>query len=944
MKSQQPKPNRCATPFFKATYGAILSLVFLTGIVKAQNLIINKVAGNGSLTYAGNGSLGINTGMDPNGLAFNSSGDIYLADYTNNSIRKIDHITGVITTVAGNGTAGFSGDGGPATSAQLNAPGEIILNAAGDLFICDYNNNRIRKVDHNTGFISTIAGTGTTSGYSGDGGPAVNAKLYHPNDLLINAAGDLYIADFGNDVIRSIDHTTNIISTIVGTGSNGYTGDGGPATGATFLGLGDIAFNSAGDLYINDHYNYVVRKVDHTTGIITTIAGNGTSGYSGDGGSATSAQFYQPTGLAIDANDDVFVSDFNNNRVRKIDHISGIISTVVGNGTIGYSGDGGLATAAQIYKPDKIIFNAASELFLCDSYNRRIRKIMAGCSDYVINSNSTYSYSGCSSDSVLMLVNTSHYMNGVYDNTCAASVTCSIVWGDGTTTLQNMSCSGNYFTSIKHKYLNPGTYTYKITFNGVVCSDSIIGSINVNSCGNLTGTVYNDLNNDCLQNSGESGLGNVPVKLTSGSNVYLAWTNSLGVYSFPVIPAGTYTIQINGSPAGYTITCSNSMPHSTTIASSGTVTENFAVYCGSYDVAVMGISEYIGFYPGQVDAILPQVGILNNACNFSIPGKVKVILSPCLTYTTLPNHYHPAPSAVIAAPGGDTLIWNVADINNIGSFNYYDYWAHIAVCTNAHLGDTACVTVMVLPAFGDANPANNSLTRCFAIGVSYDPNFKEVFPKGEGVEGYIPQTTNELTYTLHFQNTGTARASNIYLLDTISSNLDISSIELLGASHSVQPYLLANRTMKFMFANIMLPDSTHDEEHSHGYVTYRIKTNPMLATGSEIKNTGYIYFDYNAPVATNTTLNTIKGTIGLGERTKGTFEVYPNPAATVLNIRSVNRITKLMIMNILGEVVKTENVSGNEVSVDIADLKPNVYFLQITDGENHTATQKIVKE
>ncbi len=944
MIHQHFKATGSLTQMLKPAYIAMLSFVFFTGTVNAQNLIINKVAGNGSLTYAGNGSLAVNTGMDPSGLAFNSSGDMYITDYTNNSVRKVDHITGITTTVAGNGTAGFSGDGGPAVSAQLNAPGELVLNAADDLFICDYNNNRIRKVDHNTGIISTIAGTGTTSGYSGDGGPAVNAKLYHPNDLLFNSAGNLYIADFGNDVVRSINLTTNIITTVIGSGSSGYSGDGGPAINATFTGLGNLAFNSAGDLYIDDYYNYVVRKVDHITGIITTIAGNGTSGYSGDGGPATSAQFHQPTGLAVDAAGDIFVSDFNNNRIRKIDHLTGTVTTVVGNGTIGYSGDGGLATSAQVDGPDKLIFNASGELFVCDSYNRRVRKITTACSDYVINSTASFSYSGCVTDSASAMVNTSHYISGVYDNSCTTSVTCSIEWGDGNTSLQAMSCTGNYSALLKHKYLNPGTYTYKVTFNGVVCSDSIVGSINVNSCGNLIGTVYNDLNNDCIQNGSEPGLGNVPLKATSGSNVFLAWTNASGIYSFPSIPAGTYTIQINGSPSGYTITCTNSMPHATLVTNTGTTTENFALYCGFYDVAVLGISEYFGFFPGQVDAVLPQVGILNNACNFSIPGKVKVILSPCLTYTTLAGHYHPAPNSIIPAPGGDTLVWNVADINNIGSFSYYDYWAHVAVCTNAQVGDTACITVMVLPTNGDANPANNSLTRCFAIGVSYDPNFKEVSPKGEGAQGYIPQATNELTYTLHFQNTGTARASNIYLLDTINSNLDISSIELVSASHSVQPYLLPNRTMKFMFANIMLPDSTHDEEHSHGYVTYRIKTNPMLLVGTKIKNTGYIYFDYNAPVATNTTLNTIKGTTSISEKTKGIVEVYPNPTNALVNIRSNNIITKVTVINILGEVVKTEALNGHELSVDMSDLKPNVYFLQITDSENHTSTQKIVKE
>ena len=920
----------------------LMLLILLAGMAHAQTFIIQKVAGNGSTVYPGNGVLATNAGMDPYGLAFDSSDDLYISDYQNNSVRKIDHLTGLITTVAGNGTAGFSGDGGPATGAQLNAPSGLAIDAAGDLFICDYNNNRIRKVDHITGLISTIAGTGTTSGYSGDGGPAVNAKLYHPMQVIFSSAGDLLIGDFGNDVIRKIDHATGIITTIIGNGNTGYAGDGGPAINAEFRGPGNITFDSAGNLYICDTYNYVVRKVDHVTGIITTIAGNGTSGFSGDGGAATSAQFYQPSGIAVDPAGDVFISDYNNDRIRKIDHLTGIISTAVGS-TAGYSGDGGLATNAQIESPDKLLYHNGS-LYLCDGYNNRVRKVSVGCSSYIIHNSASVSASLCVTDSAVGIFNSSRFNSGLYDNSCTVPVTCTVDWGDGITTNKLMSCSGNYSVTTKHKYTAPGTYTYKVKYQGAACTDSIVGSVTITPCGNLSGNVFNDLNNDCTQNAGEPGLSNVMMKASLGSNTYFAWTNATGNYSFGTLPAGTYLIQVNNMPGGYTVTCSGSLPHTTAVAT-GTVMENFALYCGLYDLAVTGIFQNSAFFPGQTDAVLPQVGIYNNACNFNIPGKVKLVLSPCLTYTTAIGHFHTPPSNIIPAPGGDTIVWNISNINNLGWWNNtYDFWTHVAVCTNAQVGDTACLTVMVLPTAGDANPNNNILRRCFVIGVSYDPNFKEADKKGSGVQGFIPQSTQELTYTLHFQNTGTAKAWNIYVLDTISNHLDLNSIEVIGASHPVQPFLLGNRTMKFMFANIMLPDSTHDEEHSHGYVTYRIRLNTALPYNTKIKNTGYIYFDYNDPVSTNTTLHTIQSPTGIEGLDEQLISVYPNPGTGIINISSAKSMSRIRLVNLLGEVIRTEEVRSNQATLDVSDLKPNIYFLQITDTEQGISTQKIVKE
>jgi hypothetical protein len=520
-------------------------------------------------------------------------------------------------------------------------------------------------------------------------------------------------------------------------------------------------------------------------------------------------------------------------------------------------------------------------------------------------------------------------------------------WGDGVTDTYPVPHNGytdsSFWFSQDHIYAAPGIYSTKLTFYdaGACYNDSVIGTINISglSCGNLTGTVYADQNNNCTQDIGEQGVANIEVTATGGGATYAAWTDYYGNYGFWSLPTGTYTIQINNLNVGYSIVCSNSLAHSVTITSTPSVA-NFALTCSaSFDVAVTGISLMSGFYPGVGDAILPHVGIFNAACNLIIPGQVKMILSPCIQYTTSGySWFNNPPTTVIPASTGDTLVWNVSDINNIGTFSYWDYAVNITTCTSAHVGDTVCITMMVLPTAGDADLSNNTFTRCFAIGVSYDPNFKEVTPAGATAQGFIPPSTPDLTYTINFQNTGTAVARNIYVMDSIDSHLTISSIEILSASHGMHPYLLPNNTMKFMFANIMLADSTHDKARSHGYVTYKIKLNQGLTGGTEIKNTGHIYFDYNEPVATNTTINTITSATGINEINKqGILKVYPNPAKDKLIVSvSKNGNSTIGITDILGKAVKSITTTELQTAINVSDLESGVYFIKLTqDGTSY---------
>ena len=328
------------------------------------------VAGTGTRGFSGDGGPATDAQLNgPFGVALDNEGNLYIVDKDGQRIRKVDS-SGIITTVAGTGTAGFSGDGGPATSAQLSGPRAVALDGAGNLYIADTENHRIRKVD-TAGTITTVAGTGTR-GFSGDGGSATSAGLNRPSGVAVDGAGNLYLADKNNHRIRKVD-ASGTITTVAGTGDEGFSGDGGPATSALLNRPWAIALDRAGNLYITDIRNIRIRKVD-TSGTITTVAGTGTAGFSGDGGPATNAQLSSPMGVALDGAGNLYIVDNRNIRIRKVD-TGGTITTVAGTGAFGFSGDGGPATSAQLSGPRAVALDGAGNLYIAEFGNRRIRKV-----------------------------------------------------------------------------------------------------------------------------------------------------------------------------------------------------------------------------------------------------------------------------------------------------------------------------------------------------------------------------------------------------------------------------------------------------------------------------------------------------------------------------------------------------------------------------------------
>ncbi len=355
----------------KSTLFIFLCTLIISEFANAQ--LITTICGNGTSGYSGDGGAATAAALHgPRGLAVDAGGKIFITDFYNQRIRSIN-TAGIISTIAGS-TSGYSGDGGPATAASFLNPYGLDIDVSGNLLIVDAGNDVVRQIN-SSGIISTIAGNGLP-GISGDGGPATDARLYRPTGITTNSSGNLYIADNQYSVIRKVTGA-GIISRFGGDGitpTAGYSGDGGPATIAKMNHPFSVQLDGSGNLFVADFYNSVIRKINTTTGIITTVVGTGTAGYSGDGGSATAAKLKNPNDIAFDAAGNMYIADYGNDAIRMV-NTSGIITTIAGTGTDGFSGDGGHAGLAMLSNPISIEMDGNGNLLVADFYNERIRKI-----------------------------------------------------------------------------------------------------------------------------------------------------------------------------------------------------------------------------------------------------------------------------------------------------------------------------------------------------------------------------------------------------------------------------------------------------------------------------------------------------------------------------------------------------------------------------------------
>ncbi len=352
---------------------AIVCFLISNGSARA-GWLIETIAGSGKQGFSGDGGPASGAELDnPFGVVRGPDGALYFCEYTGQRIRRIG-VDGVLTTIAGTGVAGFTGDGGPALEGTFNKPHEIRFDANGDLYIVDMVNHAVRKIEMKTGILKTIAGTGEP-GYSGDGGPAVKAQLKQPHSIQFGPEGDLYICDIGNHVIRKLDHETGIISTFAGTGKAGDTPDGSPIVGTPLRGPRSLDFDKAGNLWLATREGNQVFKFDLKAGKIHHIAGTGKGGFTGHGGPAVEATLSGPKGISVDEAGNVWLADCESHSIRMIDATTGRIELIAGTGTKGDGADGD-PLRCEMARPHGVYADPNGGIYIGDSEAHKIRVLL----------------------------------------------------------------------------------------------------------------------------------------------------------------------------------------------------------------------------------------------------------------------------------------------------------------------------------------------------------------------------------------------------------------------------------------------------------------------------------------------------------------------------------------------------------------------------------------
>lgn len=511
-----------------------------------DNYVVDSFTVGGNLNrVAGNHSYNIETvisGAPANGVTLNypfgivddSSGNVYIADSHNFMVREYVKSTGLVNFFAGNGTYGYAGDGGTATSAELTYDYGVGKDSAGNVYIADTNNCLVRKVN-TAGTISTFAGLVVSNsprcGYSGDGGPATSAELYTPYGIAVDSKGSVYISDYNDEVVRRV--TSGVITTIAGIGGlSGYSGDGGPATNALLNGPQAVTVDPAGNVFIGDTYNCRVREINAATGIINTVAGTGNCAFTGDGLATANGVGY-PQGVAVDANDNLFISDYNQ-RVRWVSP-NGIMTTVAGTGAGGYGGDGGPATAALLYEPTGITLDASGNILVSDYSNFRVRSITAFPALGTSTGNMAFGLTAVGSTSSPETLTLSAY---------------------GPVSITNISTSANFSEADDcPATLTNGTTCIMYVYFVPTASGSLTGTVSVNSNGffsqvntvNLTG-----LGSAMSLAGAPLSFGNQLVKTTSAAKtvtVSNTGTSAITMSTITLTDTTDYTITTNTCPA-----------------------------------------------------------------------------------------------------------------------------------------------------------------------------------------------------------------------------------------------------------------------------------------------------------------------------------------------------------------------------------------------------------
>lgn len=499
----------------------------------------------------------------------------------------------------------------------------------------------------------------------------------------------------------------------------------------------------------------------------------------------------------------------------------------------------------------------------------------------------------------------------------------------------NVSCLPNY-----------GSVTNS---NPPLSSLPLCGIFNPNGCNsfwNISGKTYFDSNINCLFDFLDVRQPNMHIMLYKDGNLsQQVFTGGEGLYSFNMFDTGNYKVELDTTGLPFHVLCPASFHYTDVITATDSLfyDNDFAIKCKpGFDLGAWSIEGI--FEVGHQTMVNIQAGDIADFygahCAAGVSGSVTVALDGPITYLS-PAIGALIPDIII----GDTIItYNISDFGTLNfstAFNMVILTDTLAVVDSS---SSVCISVSVAPTLGDINPANNSLTQCFDVVASFDPNEKEVYPFGD-----IDLSENQwLTYTIHFQNTGNAPAEHIYIDDTLNANLDLSTFQLLAYSHQPLVQILEGGIARFNFPNINLPDSNTNEPASHGYVQYKIKVKDNAVVGTQINNTAYIYFDFNTPVVTNTTMNTVTNTVGITNVNNDLqLSVFPNPTHNEFTVYypqfMVGKKVTLKLLDLFGKELIVESMKSSNSQLSTNDYPSGIYFLRIetTDG---VIVKKLVKE